>query len=226
MSKNRFRHKLRPVIRTAAVVLLVVSLPPAAGESAQSQTKMKSIEERQLVQTIQWKYAISQAGKQIGSEDVTLSKYSDNTVAFHSEISLQFQTGAITDIETDMVLEEETYFPISFEMTKQMTQGGVEFTLGARYEWFSNVAVIYRTSRGTPDTLQVILPTGAAVFDMSVAHHMYVPLYWYDTESGGFTRDKQTFKIYVDAGGRIVKLDQGFLVYELSEWSQSLVREE
>jgi len=110
-----------------------------------------------------------------------------------------------------------------------------------------------------------VLPAGAAVVDMSVAHHMYIPLYWYDTESGGvqnfnivdpistktypatlrlqtketivvngkdteteryeFTRDKQTFKIYVDAGGRIVKLDQGFLVYELSEWSESLIRE-
>lgn len=36
-----------------------------------------------------------------------------------------------------------------------------------------------------------------------------------------FDRDRIQFKVYVDVEGRIVKVDQGYLIYVLSEWSES-----
>jgi hypothetical protein len=268
MSGNRFKNELWAFVTAAGLGLLAVVVPPAAGEdpSAPSQSVMKTIEERRLVRTVQWKYDVLQAGEPIGSEAVTRSDYSDNSVQFESQVELAFQHGAQTAIATDLLLEEETFFPIRFEITRNTKQGDVEFAIGSHLEWFSNVAAVYKTSRGVSDTLHVVLPAGAAVVDMNVAHHLSIPLYWYDTQRGGvqnfnvvdpisakiypatlrlqtgetitvkgketpteryeFTREKLTFKVYVDAEGRIVKLDQGFLVYELSEWSEKNVGEE
>jgi hypothetical protein len=250
------------VLASASCLVLAGAALPEFMVDAQSQTKMKRIEPRQLVRTIESKYVVLQAGADIGWEKVSRDEYNDNTVEYRSVISLTFPHGGGVKIESQLALEEESYFPLSFEIEKQMGQGDVEYTIGARYEWFANVAVVYKITRGVADTSRVALPAGTAVMDMSVAHHLYVPLYWYDGEAGGvqsfnvvdpfsrkvssatlrrqaaetvdvqigqieadryeFSRDKQTFKVFVDADGRIVKVDQGFLVYELAEWSETV----
>ena len=263
MSRDHFRDGMRTVLVRACLGLcgaLLLQIP-VVDAAAQSQSKMMKIEERRLVRTVHFKFTILQAGNPAGWEDVTRNDYSDNSVQFKSEVLLEFQQGAKTDIRTDLLLEEETFFPLKFEIDRNTKQGDVEFDIGSSIEWFSNVATVCKTSRGAKDTLNVVLPAGAAVVDMNVAHHLYVPLYWYDAASGGvqsfnvvdpisaksfpatlrlqvsektsvngeeidteryeFTRDKLTYKIYVDADGRIVKVDQGFLVYELSEWSEN-----
>jgi hypothetical protein len=40
-----------------------------------------------------------------------------------------------------------------------------------------------------------------------------------------FNRNKNTAKVYVDAEKRILKVDQGYMVYELADWSESPVQE-
>ncbi|MGD8414566.1 MAG: hypothetical protein PVF33_10050, partial [Candidatus Latescibacterota bacterium] len=47
-----------------------------------------------------------------------------------------------------------------------------------------------------------------------------------ETDRYEFVRAPQTFKIYVDDKNRIVKLDQGYFVYELADWSEVAGREE
>jgi len=268
MLKDHFRRSIRPSGRIGWLVLAAsLSVPAAYGEtSQQSQLKMKSVEPRKIVRTVELRYSIFQGEKAVGSEKVTRNDYNDNSVRFRSEIELRFQHDVNTILTSDMVLEEETFFPISFEMTKKILREDLDVSLATHIEWYSNLAVIHKTAPGGVDTSRVVLPAGAAVIDINVAHHLFVPLYWYDTDSGGvqsfdvvdpwttktvsatlrlqtqetievngseieteryeFVRAPQTFKIYVDAKGRIVKLDQGFYRYELSEWSESLVREE
>jgi hypothetical protein len=264
MSKDHFRNNFWPLGRIAWLVLAAsLSVPAAYGEtSLQSQSKMKSVEPRKIVRTVESIYSIFQGEKTAGSEKVTRDDYNDNSVRFRSEIELQFQQDATTILISDMVLEEETFFPISFEMTKKILREDLDVTLATHIEWYSNVAVIHKTTPGGADTSRVILPAGVAVIDINVAHHLFVPLYWYDTDAAGvqsfnvvdpwttktisatlrlqtqemievngskieteryeFVRAPQTFKVYVDAKGRIVKLDQGFFMYELSEWSETV----
>ena len=266
MSNGRFhscRFAARVMVTASCLVLAGLSAPVLVTD-ARSQTKMKRIEARELVRTIESKFVVLQAGDEIGWEKVSRDEYNDNSIEFRSDISLTFPHGAAIAIESRLALEEESYFPLSFEIKKHMGQGDVEYTVGARYEWFANVAVVYKFTRDVADTSRVVLPAGTAVVDMGVVHHLYVPLYWYDGEAGGvqsfnvvdpftrkvstatrrrqtaetidvhggqieadryeFSRDKQTFKVFVDADGRIVKVDQGFLVYELAEWSQTAVQ--
>jgi len=249
------------------VIAASLSAPTADGEtSQQSQSKMKTVEPRKIVRTVESLYSVFQGEKAAGSEKVTRDDYNDNSVRFRSEIELHFQQDVITILNSDMVLEEETFFPISFEITKKILREDLDVTLTTHIEWYSNFAVILKIAPGGVDTSRVILPTGAAVIDINVAHHLFVPLYWYDTAAAGvqsfsvvdpwttkaiaatlrlqtqetievngakieteryeFVRAPQTFKVYVDAKGRIVKLDQGFFVYELAEWSESLAQEE
>ena len=252
------------MLAPASCLVLAGLIALALAMDAEAQTKMKRIEPRELVRTTESKYTVLQAGAEIGWEKISRDEYNDNTVEYRSDISLIFPHGAAIKIESRLVLEEESYFPLSFEIKKHMGQGDVEYTMGTRYEWFANVAVVHKFSRDVADTSRVVLPAGTAVVDMGVAHHLYVPLYWYDGEAGGvqsfnvvdpfsrkvstatlrrqtaetvdvqsgqieadryeFSRDKQTFKVYVDAGGRIVKVDQGFLLYELAEWSETVVQ--
>jgi hypothetical protein len=268
MSRERYREHLRPAV-TAAFLVSAVLFPAAlglAGTSSQPDARMKRIEERQLLRTVASKYTAYQAGEPIGSETVTFNEFNDNSVEFHSESQLDYEHGSATEVESDMVLEEDTYFPLSFEMTKKLTRNAVEINLGTRYQWFSNVAVIYKSRNGVVDTNSVLLPTGAAPVDMSLAYQLYVPLYWYDTEIAGvqkfnvvdpwsarthsatlrlqaketivvngkdvetsryvFTRENQNCEIYVDADGRIVKVDEEPLVFELTDWSQEVFRAE
>jgi molybdopterin converting factor small subunit len=267
-SNDRYHSSRRPTGRAALLTAAGVLVLPAvlSGAAGQPATKMKPVERREIVRTVESRYAIYQGDEEVGSETALRNDFNDNSVQFLSESKTELAQGTKTEMKTDLVLEQESFFPMSYEMTKHVVRGDFEYEVHTRIEWFSNVAVAYKTSGGVLDTMRTVLPSGSAVLDMSLAHQLYVPLYWYDLEVGGvqnfnvvdpltlrqfsatlrlqtgetivvngenveteryeFTRDKQVFKIYVDEGGRIVKLDQGFLVFELAEWSENVLRAE
>jgi len=243
--------------------LVVSAVMAGAGEDA----PMKRIEERELVRTVTLTFAVYQAGEKIGTEEVTRSDYNDNTVQFRSDVAVVYPQGVEMTIGTDLLLEEESFFPMKYHAVKNMKQSGVDIDMGSDIDWYANVAVFRRSSESGVDTSRVVLPVGTAVMDQNVAHHLYVPLYWYDSEAGGvqgfnvvdpmnqmmassslrlqvedeavavaghdviadryeFVRNKQTFKLYVDAEGRIVKVDQGYLVFEMTDWSESVVQDQ
>jgi hypothetical protein len=258
----RWRAAARGVL--AGFAALALGLLPAVPAGSDQGARMKRIEPRELVRTVSSKYAIFQGGDEIGSEVVTRNDYNDNSVQYQSEVVVKYIHGVEMKMVTDLLLEEESYFPMKYHMTKDMTTAEVVHDMGTDIEWYANVAVFHNESRSVVDTFRVVLPTGTAVIDFNVVHHLYVPLYWYDGDLGGvqgfnvvdpssrklssatlrlqrsdtvtvagrgitadrfeFTRDKQSSSLHVDADGRIVKFDQGFLVFELTEWSESLVQ--
>jgi hypothetical protein len=246
----------------AAVALLVQLMPaPALGD-----TKMKTVEPRALVRAVTSKYVIYQGGTEVGSEIVTRSDFNDNSIQYQSKITMQFPQLSNMVIDTDLLLEEESRFPISYDMVKHVEQGQVGYDILINFEWFSNVAVIRKEVRAVPDTTHVVFPTGTAILDINAVHHLYVPLFWYDEEVGGhqnfnvvepvtgklysanlrrlvnekiaigddeisadryeITRDKQSYTFFVDEDGRIVKVDQGFMLYELVEHVETSTGEE
>lgn len=268
MSNNRCRLSFWAIGTGAWAVASALVIAPRAsgGTSENAQSQMKKVLPREVVRTVESSYDVYKGEDSIGSEKVTRYDYNDNSVQFRSEVELELQPGLQTKLHTDLVLEEETYFPISFEIAKELKSKDIDATLETSLDWFSNVAVVKKTTPSKTDTSRVVLPTGVAVIDVNVAHLLLVPLYWYDTDAGGvqifnvvdpwniktsqstlrwqtrdtvevngtevqadryeFVRTPQTFKVYVDTKGRIVKLDQGFLVYELSDWSERLPGEE
>ncbi len=246
------------VIRLAVLVFVLI---PAISLAGQSDKKMKRTEPRKLVYSVTSTYNIFQVDKQIGSETVTRNDYSDNTVDFQSTITLQLPNGAGISTKGELLLEDESYFPMGYTSVRTMKQAGTEFDNGTYIEWFANVALVRRKTPASEDTTHIVLPTGTAVLDVNAAHHLYQLLKWYDFETGGvqgfnvldptlaklysaslrllaeetitiggnefvasrfdFNRDKNTAKVYVDAEGRILKVDQGYMVYELADWSES-----
>ena len=243
------------------LAVLVFVLIPAVLLAGQSDKKMKRAEPRKLVHSVTSIYNIFQVDKQIGSETVTRNDYSDNTVDFQSTITMQLPNGAGISTKGELLLEDESYFPMAYTSVRTMKQAGTEFDNGTYIEWFANVALVRRKTPASEDTTHIVLPTGTAVLDVNAAHHLYQLLKWYDFETGGvqgfnvfdptlaklysaslrllaeetitidgnefvasrfdFNRDKNTAKVYVDAQGRILKVDQGYLVYELADWSES-----
>jgi hypothetical protein len=240
----------------AVVVLLQPMLTPVRGDS-----KKMSVEPRALVRAVTSKYVIYQGDDEIGAETVTCSEFNDNSIQYQSKIEIEFPQISDMVIETDLLLEEESRFPMHYDMVKHVKQGQVEYDMVVDIDWFANVAVISKQVRAAPETTRVVLPTGTAVLDINAIHQLYVPLYWYDEAAGGYqnfnvlepmtgrltpaslrrqvnemvavggeevaalryeiTREKQTFTLHVDEEGRIVKVDQGFMVYELAEHTET-----
>lgn len=245
------------VISATVVVLLLVPAFSFSGEKS----KMKTIKPRELARSVALKYRILQADQEVGSESVTREEYNDNSVEFLSEIEIQYTHGSEMSIETNLTLEGDSYFPMRCRMIKRVSQAGKEVDDITDVEWFANVAVIHRSIQARTDTTRITVPTGTVVLDPVAAHHLYLPLFWYNKDLGGtqsynaldpnsktmysvslrrqadetievagetvavkryeFTGRKMNYKLYVDADDRIVKIDQGYMVYELSEWSET-----
>jgi hypothetical protein len=246
-------------LRGAVTALLL--LLPVTSHSGEQKSPMRMVKPRELVRTVVAKYTIFQVDQEVGTESVTRTDFDDNSVEFHAKIEMNFTQGSDIYLETNLTVDEGTYFPMSYRSEKKVKQGTAEFDDVTDIDWFANVAVICKRGHAREDTSRITLPTGAAVLDVTAAHHLYPLLFWYDKDLGGvqsfnvfdpnskrvssatlrlqtdekievagemvtstrfeFVRDKTTFKIYVDAEGRILKVDQGYMVYELSEKSES-----
>jgi len=249
---------LKGAIWLAAAALLLL---PAASLAAKSDKKMKRVEPRQQVRSIHSTYVIYQVDQEIGHEAVVRNVYTDNTVEFRATVEMHMPHGANISVESELLLQEESFFPIRYRAGRTVKQEAMEFGNSVDAEWFSNVAVVRSSAGGEEATNRVTLPTGAAVFNMETTHLLYQLLFWYDGEAGGVQsfnvfeptsrnvssaslrlQKSETVTIqgeevtalryelkyrntdlalFVGDGGRILKVDQGFLVYELSEWSET-----
>lgn len=258
-ARSLSKQKWGPIAIFALVLWPVIAFAGSDGG------KMKKTEPRTLVQTVKSTYAIYQVDKEIGKESVTRSSYSDNTVEFKATANMALPNGGGVSTEASLLLEEESYFPIEYHSVRSIEQAGTTFDSQSDIEWYANVAVVHLKSASKDDTTNVVTPTGAAVVDVNLAHHLYQLLKWYDVEAGGvqgfnildpglgrlitsslrllaketitvggeeivasrfdFNRDRSTFKLFVDGEGRIVKVDQGYMVYELADWTESPVQE-
>lgn len=249
--------------RVRAISLAAVGLLVAAAvlPAAQSGEKMKRVPPRELLRSVHSTYTIYQAEKEIGSEKVVRRDYSDNTVDFRSTLEMHMPQGADISTESELMLQEESFFPMRYRSNRHVKQESVEINNSTEVEWYSNVAVVRKDTGSEEKTSRIVLPAGAAVIDMNEVYVFYQILFWYDASAGGtqnfnvfepasgfvssaslrqldtetvtlegedieasryaFTRETADATLFVDADGRLLKVDQGYLVYELAEWSET-----
>lgn len=216
---------------------------------------------RQLVRAMTFTYSITQADQEIGNETFTRTEYDDNSLFFKATVKMQMAHGADITTDSELLLEEESHFPLEYHSTRNIKQATVEFTQVADIEMVSNVAMIHSVVRDVEQSTRMVLPTGTAIVDMNSVFHFYQPLYWYNRERAGvqsfnvldpmtkthysaslryqeeetldiagiqtqtsryeYSRDKIKALISVDADGRIVRVEQGFMIFELTDWSEA-----
>jgi hypothetical protein len=248
----------RPVVRRiiAAAALLLAGVFVAGSLAGAGQQKRP----RQLVRAETDTYVILQADQEVGRENVVRSDYDDNSIQFDAEIGMQMAHGALIKTVSNLLLEEDSHFPLNYRMERNVEQETMSIEQVTAIEMFANVAVITSEMQGTEQVLRKVLPTGTAVVDMMAAHHYYQPLYWYNKDDGGvqifnvldpltrqqysaslrlqqeetievggrrieaeryeYKRNQLTAQVWVDADNRIVKVEQGFMVFLLEKQAE------
>jgi hypothetical protein len=214
-------------------------------------------EETRLLETTVTRYDILHSGERAGYESVTRRVYSNNTLTLDAEVELVLPEGGRWDTETKLVLEEDSYFPRSYEIKKRMGNEERTAEYQARMEMVANVAVLSTRVNDKTETHNVVVPVGTPVFDTGVLNLVHQLLFWYDRRTGGRQRftafdpmtgktndlvmlltgadtvdvmgestEVEVFQIeqgvvtgkyFVDADGRLVGADLGFLSYTLSD---------
>lgn len=243
------------VVKGIAVALLLAGLPGwGAAESTREAMKR---EEARLLETTVSRYDILQSGTRAGYESVTRRLYSNNTIIFDADIELMPAEGVLWNTEVKLVIEEDSHFPRSYEMKKEMTHQGRTMEQSTRVEMVANVAVVTSNINQSEETRNVVLPAGTPVFESGALHLVHQLLFWYDRGTGGRQRftvfdplrgqtsdfvmlltgaetidvmgaatEVEVFQLeqgaitgryFLDANGRLVGADLGFLTYLLSD---------
>lgn len=248
-------HRSRFLMGLAAGVVLAVVFATALTQGARAGGEIKK-RTRHLIRESTDTYDIVQADRQVGRETVTRSEFDDNTTRFEARTEMQMSHGAKVETDNDLLLEEDSHFPLKFKMKRVVRQENMEVEQTMDIDMVSNVAVIRAVTNENEVVSRKILPTGTAIIDMMTAHQYYQPLYWYNRDSGGvqvfnvldpllkkeysatmrfqqeetieidgkpvaasrfeYTREKLTAHLWVDANDRIVKVEQGFMIFTLT----------
>jgi len=185
MSKPFFEKKAW----TAAFILFSLL---GAAPGASSRDTRRQIEPKELVRTVTAEYAITQAGKDFGSEKLVRREYNDNTIEFFSTVTMSPAEGVNIKIETELLVEADSHFPISHKLKKDILQGESHIIQEIRTELFSNVAVISRITGEQVEVTKKVLPTGAAFVGGNGCYYFYQMLFWYNRDMGG----RQTFDVF------------------------------
>jgi len=134
-------------------------------------------------------YQILQGEATVGSETVTHEVWGDNSVVYKSVIGMSLAEGARWDQTTELVLDEESYFPRSYSMTKLMVYGEQKVEQSASVRMVANVAVISTRISGSESKQNVVVPAGTSFNETGVMHLIHQLLFWYDADVAG----RQTF---------------------------------
>lgn len=194
-----------------ALLALLLATLPFVSWAGQGEG-MRQRKPRELVRSTHSTYRVLDAGTEIGTEAVTQEVYSDNTVRFRCAATTRPAEGLEMVTETDLLLEEESYFPIRFGMKKVIRRAGREKNMEhvIDVEMFANVAVV-RSNLGTrEDTTRLVLPSGTAFVSLEFVHLYYQVLFWYDEALGG----RQNIGVF-DPVGR--KVTQGTVRHQSDE---------
>jgi len=242
-------------------VLIVTALVLCTFVSAVLAEVNREKRPRQLVRAMTFTYSITQADQEIRNETFTRTEYDDNSLHFKATVEMKMTHGADITTSSELLLEEESHYPLEYHVSRNIKQATVEFVQETDIAMVSNVAVIHSVVRGVEQSNRMVLPTGTAIVDMNSVFHFYQPLYWYNREIAGvqsfnvldpmtkshysaslryqeeetldiaglqiqasryeYTREKISALISVDADGRIVRVEQGFMIFELTDWSEA-----
>jgi len=217
---------------------------------------------RKVISTENMTYTIVQDTTKVGTERVLKTTYSDNVVDYKGAIATHLSPVVTVEQSTDLQLGDDSYFPIHYRTHKKTTARGHTVEQTTELEMFANVGVLTeQLAPGKTVTHNVVMPSGTAVLETGVIHHLYEIVHGYNDDSGGrqafdiidfpsgklgqgvlyfagddtlsvmghkepvreyhFDRSSYSQKFYVDAQGRIVAADFGYMRYELTAYKST-----
>ncbi len=155
--------------------------------AAGADTPMRKAKPATLVSTTHEKYRITRDGKEIGYESIVRRVYDTNLVVFGMDTEMDM--GPIKMAETlDLSLEEETYFPRSFQSRKTMIQKADTMQMNYKVDMYSNVAVLASDLKGHPASRRVVVPTGVPIVEVGNLVCWYEVMFW--VEADGVARQR------------------------------------
>jgi len=140
---------------------------------------MHATKEARVVSTARAKYSIVQNDQDAGYESVTRRVFDDNTIRFEAEDVIRNVAVTMT-AKSELVLEEESYFPRRYRVEKTIAQPNEEFVHVLTVDMFANVAVLGSELRGTKDSRRVVVPAGTAIQEVGQLYSWYQLLFWID----------------------------------------------
>jgi hypothetical protein len=214
---------------------------------------------RAAVQVVRAAYDVFQNDEVKGHENIVRTNYSDNTIAFDVEYVLSPAEAITARQNVELLLREDSYFPLRFHEEKNIDQQGSQMQISIDVEMLSNVAVFTSSTSGKSGSRNIVVPTGAAFVETGVVYIYYPFLFWYDNDRGGrqnfdvldvtggrikavvmehlsrqtvtvggqeyeadlylVERDRYNVNLFVDDDGRILRVEQNFMRWDLTSWS-------
>lgn len=162
----------RTISRSAALIALAATLSVAA-------PPMHATKEARVLSSARAKYSIVQNDQEAGYESVTRRIFDDNTIRFEAEDVIRNMVVTMT-AKSELVLEEESYFPRRYRVEKTIAQPNEEFVHVLTVDMFANVAVLGSELRGTKDSRRVVVPAGTAIQEVGQLYSWYQLLFWID----------------------------------------------
>lgn len=164
----------RNICRSATLVALLASVAMAA-------PPMHATKEARVVSTTRAKYSLLQADQEAGHEWVTRRVFDDNTIRFEAE-NLVRQGPVAMSAKSELVVEEESYFPRRYRAEKTISQPDEDIVHVLTADMFANVAVLGSELRGSKDTRRVVVPAGTAIQEVGQLFTWYQLLFWIDPD--------------------------------------------
>ena len=156
-----------------AVVLGLAAWPALAAPP------MHATKEPSVVSTARAKYTIVQEDREVGHESVMRRVFDNNTIRFEAEDVVTNPAVTMT-VKSEMLLEEESYFPRSYRAEKTIAQPTDTFVHTITVDMFANVAQLGSELRGTKDSRRIVVPAGIAIQEVGMVYPWYQLLFWVD----------------------------------------------
>lgn len=245
----------------AIAIVTLVAAPALVALAARPQKPP-----REALEVTKSSYVIVQDEKERGTEEIVRTDYNDNKVTFEITQTLSPMPEVQMTQSSEFVVEEESFFPVSYRMTKHIKQSDSEMEMGIDIDMFANVAVMTTKTKMSSGTRKIVVPTGAAFIETGAVYVYYQFLFWYDRDLGGrqnfevldvttgktsgvvvqllnqqtvtvggedyvadaFLVEREHFNatVFVDADGRIIRVDQNYMYFDLTDWSREVTKAE
>ena len=145
---------------------------------------MRTVKEPALVSTERATYVIVQEGQEVGKEASIRRTFDNNTIRFEVEHELR-KPGLDMATKADLVLEEESYFPRSYNADQTVTQPDDQFVHTVGVDMFANVAVLSGEMNKTKTSRRIVVPAGIAIQTVGTVYQWHQILFWIDPKVVG-----------------------------------------
>jgi hypothetical protein len=171
---------MSPSIRS----VLAVSLAAVYAASSPAAPPVHESKEPRVVSKAHAKFTMVQDGQEVGHEHVTRTLFDNNTIRFEGETVARSSAVTMTN-RSELVIEEESYFPRSYRADKTIQQPSEAFTHAITVDMYANVAFLTSELRGSKGSRRLVVPTGLAIQEVGQLYPWYQLLFWVDPKAQG-----------------------------------------